>query len=257
MPAENGSLVLSALEFDMLWEAEGLPQRHVALDVPTPGVTHTERAELVEQAWSSLAARRLARGHRATGELVDMFHLLARPQLAVDVWVWAEREIRGRAVSLGRQALLGVVDEGQVWLIPAREGMLPEAAVSVAGELDPGVGQAVSVPHDVLMAADADARGEAKALVTALEDRRIPLFQAQELAGMLLGQEARGQFGAERIGRDGVAHRTSRVVAFYDTDAGRYLFQLGKDADGSDWATIAPADNALLADRVRELLAEA
>lgn len=257
MLRDNGSLVLSALEFDVLWENSGLPRRHVALDVPSPGTSREERAELVEQAWKSLAARRLARGYRASGELTDMLHLLARPQVGVDVWVWAEREIRGRAVSLRGQALLAVVDAGEVWLIPATEDGLAEAAVSVTGELGPGIGQTVSIPHETLVSADAAARGDAKTLVTALEDRGVPLWEAQELSGMLLGQEARGQFGAERTGRDGIARRAGRVVAFYDTDAGRYLFQLGKGADRRDWATVTPADNALLVERIRELVAEA
>jgi hypothetical protein len=149
------------------------------------------------------------------------------------------------------------VDHGEVWLIPATEDGLPEAAVSVAGDLGPGVGQTVSIPYPVLREADAAARGEAKALVTALEDRGVELFQAQELSGMLLGQEARGQFGAERVGRDGMVHRAGRVVAFFDTDAGRYLFQVVSDRDGREWATVTPADNALLATRIRELMAEA
>jgi hypothetical protein len=105
--------------------------------------------------------------------------------------------------------------------------------------------------------ADTQARGEAKALVTALEDRDVPLWQAQELAGMLVGQEARGQFGVERAGRDGLMRRADRVVAFYDTDAGRYLFQLGRNTDGRDWATVTPAGSQLLAQRLRELLDEA
>lgn len=251
------SLVLSALEFDVLWESFELPRRHVALDVPSAGTTRGERLELVESAWASLSERRLARNRRVSGELADLLHLLARPQTAVDVWVWAEREIRGRAVSLRGQAVLGVVDNGEVWLIPATEDGLAEAAVSVAGDLGPGIGQTVSLPYEVVKSADAAAKGDAKALVTALEDRGIPLFQAQELSGMLLGQEARGQFGAERTSRDGVVHRAGRVVAFFDTDAGRYLFQVGRDGDGREWATVTPADNALLATRIRELVAEA
>ncbi|MEV4050873.1 ESX secretion-associated protein EspG [Amycolatopsis sp. NPDC049688] len=251
------SLVLSALEFDVLWESFELPRRHVALDVPSAGTTRTERRELVESAWASLSERRLARNGRASGELADMLHLLARPGYGIDVWVWAEREIRGRAVSLRGQAVLAVVDSGEVWLIPATEDGLPEAAVSVAGDLGPGIGQTVSLPYDVVKSADAAAKGDAKALVTALEDRGVPLFQAQELSGMLLGQEARGQFGAERTSRDGVVHRAGRVVAFFDTDAGRYLFQVGRDRDAREWATVTPADNALLATRIRELMAEA
>ncbi|WP_329069274.1 ESX secretion-associated protein EspG [Amycolatopsis sp. NBC_01480] len=250
------SLVLSALEFDVLWESLELPRRPAALGVPSPGRTHSERAELVDSAWSSLASRRLARGRRASGELIDQLHLLARPQYAVDAWVWAEREIHGRAVSLGSQAVLAVVDSDQVWLIPAREGALAEAAVPVAGDLAPGVGQSISIPHDLLVAADAKAQGDPKSLVTALEDRGLALWEAQELAGMLMGQEARGQFCAERTLRDGTVRRSAGVAAFYDTDAGRYLFQLASDPDGRPWATVAPADNALLVERVRELQAE-
>jgi hypothetical protein len=254
MGSSNDSLVLSALEFDMLWETERLPPRHAALEVPTPGLTHTERAELVGQAWDSLARRGLARGRRASGELIDMLNLFAQPKVAVDVWVWTDREIKGVAVSVGSQAMLGVVDRGEVWLIPARDDSLAEAAVSVTGSLGAGIGQTISLPHHVLIEADADAKGDAKALVTALEDRHIPLWQAQEVAGMLLGQQTRGQFGVQRRGRDGSVRRAGRVVAFFDTDAGRYLFQVERNADQRDWATITPGDNQLLTQRVRELL---
>ncbi|NIJ14929.1 hypothetical protein FHU38_005337 [Saccharomonospora amisosensis] len=252
----GGSLVLSALEFDVLWQAQRLPRRHVALDVPSPGVTHAERARLVEQAWESLARRGLARGREPSVELVDMLGLLANPKVSVDVWVWVERQISGLAAGSGREALLGVVDGDEVWLIPVSDSALAEAAVSVAGEPAPGVGRSVSVPHDVLVAADAEAKGNAKALVTALEDRGVALWEAQELAGMLLGTLTRGQFGAQRLGRDGRTRRAGRVIAFHDTDAGRYLFQVRPGEDGRDWATVTPSDNALLAERVRELLDE-
>lgn len=250
----GGSVVLSTLEFDVLWEHAGLPRRHVALDVPSPGTTHTERARLVERAWNSLAGRGLARGHEANSELVDLLTLFVRPKVGLDIWMWTDRQISGMAVSTGSRALLGVVDGDEVWLVPARDSALAEAAVSVAGELPAGVGRSVSLPHDVLVDADAEARGDARALVTALEDRDVELWQAQELAGMLFGAVARGQFGAQRTGRDGRDRRADGVVAFYDTDAGRYLFQVTRAGDGRSWATITPAGNALLAQRVWELL---
>ncbi|MFI5607454.1 ESX secretion-associated protein EspG [Amycolatopsis sp. NPDC051903] len=249
------NLVLSTLEFDVLWESLELGRRPAALGVPSPGATHSARAALVEEAWAGLSRRRLARGRRPSGELFDRLHLLASPQLAVDVWVWADREIHGRAVSRGSQAVLGVVDRDEVWLIPADEGSLAEAAVPVAGDLAPGVGQSVSVPHTALVGADTEAGGDAKALVTALEDRGLALWEAQELAGMLLGQQARGQFTAERTLRDGTIRRSPHPTAFFDTDAGRYLFHLTPDSDGATWATITPADNAVLIERVRELQA--
>jgi hypothetical protein len=254
--APGGSLVLSTLEFDMLWAAERLPPPHPALRMLSPGRTHSERRALIGQAWESLASRQLARGTRASAELVDQLNLLAHPKVSIDVWVWTGREIKGLAVSIGSQALLGVVDRDEVWLIPARDTSVPESAVSVAGELPAGVGRSVSVPHRIVRAADADAQGDPKALVTALEDRGVELWQAQELAGMMVGLSARGQFGVERLGRDGTMHRAGRVIAFHDTDAGRYLVQLAAGVDGQDWVTIAPADNQLLATRIWELLDE-
>lgn len=245
--------VLSGLEFDVLWEAERLPPPHPALRVPSPGRTHTERRALVEQAWESLRARGLARGTRASADLVDELNLLAHPKVSIDSWVWTDREIKSLAVSTGQQALLAVVDGGEVWLIPARDTALPESAVSVAGDLRAGVGHSVSVPHDTLLAADAAAKGDPKALVTALQDRGVELWQAQELAGMLVGLTTRGQFGVERLGRDGTMRRADRVIAFFDTDAGRYLVQLD-GGGGPGWATVAPADNHLLATRIWELL---
>lgn len=252
----GGSVVLSTLEFDLLWEHLDLPRRHVALDVPSPGATYSERARLVDEAWGTLADRGLARGREVVPEVGDALHLLARPRTSVDVWIWADRRITGLAGSSGSQAVLGVVDGDEVWLIPSRDSALASAAVSVAGELAPGVGRSISVPHQVLVEADAEARGDAKALVPALEDRGVELWQAQELAGMLLGMETRGQFGAQRLDRDGRMRRAGRVVAFHDTDAGRYLFQVAPGGDGRDWATVTPADNALLAERVWELLDE-
>lgn len=256
MGAPKGSVVLSTLEFDVLWQAERLPRRHVAIDTDSPGETHSERSELAEQAWQSLAQRGLIRRGKAAGELLDKLNLLAHPKVAIDAWVWAEREISALAVSTGGDSLLAVLDGEQVWLIPARANSLPEAAVSVIGELSAGVGRSVSLPHESLRRADTAAHGEPKALITALEDRGLGLAHAQELAGMLAGQQARGQFGVQRTSRDGQVHRAGRVVAFYDNDTGRYLLQLGRNVDGRQWATVAPADNALLGERVRELLDE-
>jgi hypothetical protein len=249
------AVVLSTVEFDVLWEEERLGTRHVALETPSPGVTYAERAEIVEKAWMSLAERGLANGRRADNDLLDVMGLLAAPEISIDVWVWApEQRVSGLAACSGNYAVLGVVDGDEVWLVPAQPSTLAESAVSVIGELGPGVGQTVSIPHDVLIEAADIARGDAHALVTALQDRGVPLYTAQELAGMLLGQQARGQWGAQRRTPDGVTRRCEYVVAFHDTDAGRYLMQVERNPDGVEWCTVTPADNALLAQRVWELL---
>ncbi|MFC5285652.1 ESX secretion-associated protein EspG [Actinokineospora guangxiensis] len=251
------TLVLSALEFDVVWEAERLPSKHVALDVPSPGITHSERALLVERAFDSLAARGLAKGGRAVPELADRLALLAYPQVSVDVWVWTDREIAALAAGSGGQAMLGAVDKGEVWLIPARATALADAAVSMAGNGPAGPGRSISLPTDVLEEADARCRGDAQRLTTILSERDIPFSEAQALSAMVTGMAARGQFGAERLHRDQRRTRAPRVVSFHDTAEGRYLYLKRPANDGRMWSTITPADNARITACVWELLDEA
>lgn len=252
----SASVVLSALEFDVLWESQRFSRRHVVLDVPSPGTTHTERAALVASAWDGLAHRGLASRGRADPDLADQLALLAAPQRSVDVWVWADREIRALAATSGRQAVLAVIDQGEVWLIPARHTSFVEAAVSVIGTCPVGRGRSVSVPLDALRAADADADGDVRALADGLTEHGVGPDAAHDLAAMFTGIIARGQFGAERMTRDGRIQRASRVVAFHDTHRGRYLYLAAPSADGRQWATVTPVDSDRLIASVSELVDE-
>jgi hypothetical protein len=250
------SVVLTALEFDVLWESLGFPRRHLALDVPSPGITHTQRAQLVKQAWAGLAERELARDTTPDDALADQLALLAHPRRSVDAWVWTDREIRALAAVNGADAVLAVVDAGEVWLIPSRDTSFVAAAVSVAGECPPGPGASVSVPAAVLQEADRAAGGDAVAVIGELQERGIGVDASHRLASMLGGMVTRGQFGAEVAGRNNRTHRAPRVVAFHDTEYGRYLYLTRPSADGHPWVTVTPANNALLATAVRELLDE-
>jgi hypothetical protein len=250
------SVVLSALEFDVVWEAQRFPRRHVVLDVPSPGVTRNQRAELVAKAWAGLAERGLAdRGH-VDSELADRLALLAYPERSVDGWIWTDRGIRGLAAQAGRDALLGVVDRDEVWLIPARDTSFVEAAVSMAGECHAGRGISTSVPLAALRAADRAAGGDPKSLVVELTELDLPLGKAQLLSRMFAGMIGKGQFGAQRSDGRSV-RRAGRVVAFHDTQRGRYLYLTRPSADGQVWATVTPADNRAVAAAVWELLDEA
>ncbi|HEX2133667.1 MAG TPA: ESX secretion-associated protein EspG [Actinophytocola sp.] len=252
----SNTVRLSALEFDVLWERERLPRRHEALGLPSPGRTHTERAQLVAEALAGLTARGLVDGERADAELVDQLNLLARPQVCLDTWVWTDREIRALAAVTGNQALLAVVDGGEVWLIPARDTAIVEAAVSVCGEAPAGPGRSVSVPSDLLAAADAQARGDSRELAAALIRDGVGNSDAKALAAMVDGIGIRGQFGANRVQRDGRSVRADRVVAFHDTHQGRYAHVARPNNDGRGWSTVTPADNRRLAMLVGELLDE-
>jgi hypothetical protein len=252
----SGSVVLSTLEFDVLWESERLPPRHVALDVPSPGRTHTERAELRKQAFDALERRGLAKKDRAVAELTDWLNLLAHPQVSIDGWVWTDHEIKALAVAAGDDGLLAVVEPTEVWLIPARVTALADAAVSIAGVQPAGRGFSVSVDSDLLVAADAKADGNPHTMANLLRDKGVSVMDAKGLAAMLSGMGTRGQFGAERRQRDRQLRRAGRVVAFHDTPEGRYAYLTRPNDAGRTWSTITPADNALLATFVRELLEE-
>jgi hypothetical protein len=251
----TGSLVLSTLEFGVLWDGERFPDRRVALMLPSLGRTADERDVLIERAWVSLAARGLARGRRAVPELADRLAVLANPVVCVDTWIRSDREVRALAAARGEQAMLAVVDGDTVWLVETRDTALAEAAVSVAGDVPAGLGEAVSVPSDVLAAADT-AAGTPGRLAEELTARGAASADARALAAMCEGITTRGQFGAEsaRPGRPKV--RADRVVAFHDTPQGRYLHLTRRGTDGRMWATISPADNLHLAGCVWELLDE-
>lgn len=254
--SDTGSVVLSTLEFDVLWEYERLPARHVALDTPSPGRTHSERAELVKTAFDGLRQRGLAKNDRAVPELADWLNLLAYPQQSIDSWVWTDHQISSLAVTGAGVGLLAVVEPTEVWLIPARDTAIAEAAVSIAGVQPAGRGVSVSVATDLLVEADARSHGSIPQLTSALKESGVPAGTANTLGAMLTNMSTRGQFGAERRGRDQQLRRAERVVAFHDTPDGRYGYLARRNASGQSWSTITPADNTMLATWVRELLDE-
>jgi hypothetical protein len=252
----KGSIVLSKLEFDVLWESEGLPAKHEALTVPSPGRTHTERRQLVAKAFDGLEERGLAKRDRAVPELVDQLNLLAHHQLAIDSWVWTDHRISSLAVVAGHSALLAAVDGPEVWLIPARETAIADAAVSIAGDVVAGPGLSVSLPADVLAAADAEARGDVRLLAAELTSRGVAGKDAKTMADMLRDMNVRGQFGVTRMQRDQRMVRADRVVAFHDTPNGRYVHLVRANNDGRMWSTVTPADGRRLASCVEELMTE-
>lgn len=255
-------VVLSTMEFDVVCEAEELAdRRHIVLDVPSPGATYTERAELVADVWMRLRSRKLADPHRDRVEVEfgDLLALLDRPQRSIDVRVWAAgRMIRALAAVGGGIGLLTIVDGDTVTMSPLPAGSLPNAAVSVAGAANAGEGRSVTLPNDVLRdASDAAGPNDQQALIDELRGRGIGQGEASSVARMAEGMGTRGQFGAESAsGRSAKPARAGRVVGFHDTPSGRYLHVVRPSADGRKWSTIVPADNQRIAEYVGELLDE-
>ncbi|MER7013911.1 ESX secretion-associated protein EspG [Saccharopolyspora sp. NPDC000359] len=255
-PTTARQLGLSALEFDVLVEHLELETMPLVLKVPSPGRTHTERAQLVDSAWRSLGERGLGRPTDVDPELERALRLLARPEREVDGRLWLERSVRVLAAADGEEAVLVVKDGDQLSLRSAAASGLPREAISVLPPLPPGPGRSVSLRSGDLDAAAQEAGNNVEQLTSALQRRGTRADDAEALTAMIAGVGARGQFGAAARDRFGRRVRAGRVVGFFDTAHGRYA-QLRRESPSGDlWSTIAPVDARRLTAHLEELLAE-
>lgn len=247
---------LSLLEFDVLIEHLGLDPIPLALKVPSPGRTHTERAELVESAWSSLTTRDLGHPTRPDPDLEALLRLLVHPDREIDGRLWFGHSIRVLAAASNEQAVLAVKERDTLTLRPAASTGLPREAASVLPPQPAGPGRSVSIRGSDLDAAGAEAGGNVEELQHALHQHDVRADDAEELQRMVGEVGPRGQFGAAARDRWHRRVRAGHVVGFFDGSHGRYV-QLRRDSGSGDpWSTIAPVDERRLVRHIEELLGE-
>jgi EspG family len=249
-------VIISALEFDVLWEHLGLETMPLVLKVPSPGKTREERRDIEDQVWRQLGARGLGGPRALDPTLEDLLHVLNRPQQEIDARLWlAERSVRVLAAGKGQAGVLAVLDGGQLILRPAEADGLPREALTALPPAPAGEGHSITLPSADLDAAAASA-GAPEDLEAALQGR-LRADDARTLAEMVRDVSHRGQFGAAARDKWGKRVRPDRVVAFYDTPKGRYL-QMRRAAEGqAPWSTITPVDHRRMHHHLVELLAEA
>ena len=85
--ATASGVVLSHVEFDLLWEDLGNGEAPYPLSVPSHGVTMDERAQLGQRVFGGLAEAGLADGDEVSPELAELFTLLGESALSVDALV--------------------------------------------------------------------------------------------------------------------------------------------------------------------------
>ncbi|MDI2032176.1 ESX secretion-associated protein EspG [Saccharopolyspora sp. TS4A08] len=249
---------LSALEFDVLTEHLGLDELPLVLKVPSPGRTHSERAELVDSTWRALSRRGLISGGEPDPELEAVLRLVAEPGREIDGRNWLGRSVRvlAAAENDGERAVLVVKDGDHLEFSPTSAAGLPRAAVSPLPDLPAGPGRSVSVPSRALDDAAADVGDKVEELPAALRRRGVRPDDADALTEMVAGATAQGQFGAAARTRFGKRDRAERVVGFFDTALGRYVQLRTASPSGEAWSTIAPVDNRRLVGHLEELLHE-
>lgn len=242
--------VLTAVEFDVLWERLGLGPTPVVLRLESPGRTLAERRAVRAAGWHALRVRGLAGPAGPDPELARLLHLLARPVEQLELRAWWGRSVRALAAGRPGVGALAVRQDATVTLTPC--GSLPSALIGLLPSARPGPGRASTAPSEALAAAAAAAD-----VRDALVSRDVPAVEAGLLARMLHGAERRTQIVALGVDRWGVPRRAGGALGILDGPQGRYLITRRTGEDGVEWTTIAPTDHRRMRHRLAELLATA
>jgi hypothetical protein len=227
-----------------------LPPLFAVPDVDDPGdVRDIGRAQLAE---AGLAGP----GGLQPG-LIEALRLVAAPQRALHVIIHQPAAgTTGLAAVLGDRAVLAeqsTADGGRIRLRPIEARDVVDALVGLLPPVAPGDGAPVQLPTEmVVTAADGAADGDElrSALLTAGARRADARFVADVLAGQ---RRLAAQFGGV-VAEAGAWRQVGLLVDVIDVERGRYLVQHRPGDDGRRF-TLEPADTALIARRVDEILA--
>ena len=248
----TGVTVLTAVEFDVLWERLELGPTPVVLRLESPGRTHAERREVQACGWRALRERGLAGPSGPDPELTRLLHLLARPAEQLELRGWWGRSVRAVAAGRPGAGVLALRQDDTVTLGPCAS--LPSGLLGELPGARPGPGRATTVPTAVLVAATGAPDVGLRASLIA---RDVPATEAGLLTRMLAGTGRRAQIVAMAGDRWGVLRRSGGVLGVLDAPRGRYLLTRTIGEDGAEWTTVAPTDDRSLRHRVAELLAGA
>ncbi|WP_439379478.1 ESX secretion-associated protein EspG [Amycolatopsis lexingtonensis] len=246
----TAGVVLSHLEFDLLWEdlGPGGPPPH-PFDVAAHGRTHAERDELGVRVFAGLAEAGLTDGDDVAPELADLFTVLGSPSLSVDALVLGEAPWRLLAAVRDAAGVLAVLDERDLVLEPVRPADVVPAVVRMLGEQPPGPGDQLRLPRAAYSEAmDAYARAGYDAFERALGAAGITGRAVRPLATLATSE----RYAAGQLGATGPAGRMP-ILAWFDTAAGRYAVT-PENAGGEPWVMVIPADSTWLADRLTRML---
>jgi ESX secretion-associated protein EspG len=233
MPAAT----LSRPEFQAVWSALDLG------DVPFPlsGARPSGPEWPVDlgTAFAGLAERGLVVGAQLRDELVNCLTVLALPERSVDAVGRIGHRLAALAATARGVTALAVADGDDVVVTPIREGSLVESVVALLPAMTAGPGDELTVPVAVVRR------------FLAGDDAGVAPADAAALGTLAEARVRGGQFGVNMADpRSGELFRGIPVVSWFDTTEGRYLM-----TNDGDTLTVAPADAAVIAVRLHEVLA--
>ena len=244
------SFSLSLAAVDILLEHGRLGPAPVPFEVPHIGTTTDQRAMVREAVFRDLEGRGLMRGGRLDADVELALATFVKPQLTV--WAVAQmdkdKQLFARAASNGQFAVLVRQEENLLVFEEARPTAIVAAIVDLLPLTPPGPGQSVTIAKPAPAAPRRPRNDDAYDPFAGVSGPRSHGSNPQ-----LRQVERMFEKPRTRVGQFSVIIRGGQVfppLAWFDTEAGRYLMTSRQAADGQSWLTYAPADNARIAQQL-------
>jgi hypothetical protein len=250
-------VTLTPQQYDIVWDDLDLGEQPYPVAGPRHGRTVEERALLRNRVYGELTARRLAEGPRLDQDLADALTLMARAGQSLDM-IWlpeidapAMRTVL--AVSAGETGLLAERTSEGLRLWAVRGPAVVAALLDLLPPVGAAPGRSITVPTEALRPRQ-DEQQEDSIYQAARPGGSTTTQQLRSLESLFARPRLRGgQIVANVLDRHGRRTR-SRPLEWFDTEDGRCMAQTGAGADGRQHLLVAPADNARIATRVRDML---
>ncbi|RSM83357.1 ESX secretion-associated protein EspG [Amycolatopsis sp. WAC 01375] len=243
------SFSLSLAAVDILLEYGRLGTAPAPFEVPHMGTTTDQRAMVREAVFRDLEGRGLMRGGRLDADVELALATFVNPQLAV--WTVAQmdndKQLFARATTNGQFAVVVRQDENLLVFEETRPTAIVASIVDLLPLTPAGPGQSVTIAKP--------ARAPKRARN---DDAYDPFAQVSGPRSHGSNPQQRHverifEKPMKRVGQFSVYIRGGQVfppLAWFDTEAGRFMMTSRQAADGQSWLTYAPADNARIAQQL-------
>ena len=240
------SFSLSLAAVDILLEQLGLGRAPTPFEVPHVGTTFEQRGMIREAVLRDLGGRRL--WHRGQLDADAELALVTFVRGSVSISAAAElgeRHLFARVASDGQFAVLVRQDENLLVFEEIRPTGVVPAIVDLLPLTPAAPGQSVTISRPPRETRRRDDTYDPFANVSAPRSSSGGGAQLRMIERVFEQPRKRvGQFSAY------VRGTAYSPVAWFDTEAGRWLMSSTTAADGQRWVTYAPADNARLAQQL-------
>jgi hypothetical protein len=245
------SFSLSLAAVDVLSQTLNVNTRLFPFEIPSFGRMQEDRVGIARAVFADLARRGLIRDGDLVPDLRQALLTLADYRIAIAAMGTLEegRTLFARASAAAEHGVLAVQEGERLRLEPIRPTALAVTMVGLLPRLEAGVGQSVTLTKP---AAAVGARPDYLSQVHASRPKDAALRIAESYLSK--PRTGSGFFAVTARDRHGKEIRAGEL-AWYDTDAGRYLsLSRPPGHDGQVHGTFSPADPARLTQALSQLI---